>query len=97
LDLVEMGSRRTHLPGKLSGGEQQRVAVARALVTKPALLLADEPTGDLDRDTGRRLHETLRGLNRSRNLTVLVVTHNDDLARACDRVLRLTGGRLVPA
>jgi lipoprotein-releasing system ATP-binding protein len=97
--LVEVGleARADHRPGTLSGGEQQRVAVARALATGPRALLADEPTGDLDRETGRRLHETLRGLSRARGLTVVVVTHNDELARACDRVLRLAGGGLVPA
>jgi len=97
LEEVGLSDRADHRPGALSGGEQQRVAVARALATGPRALLADEPTGDLDRETGRRLHETLRGLCRARGLTVLVVTHNDELARACDRVLRLTGGRLVPA
>jgi putative ABC transport system ATP-binding protein len=61
------------------------------------VLLADEPTGDLDRDTGRRLHQTLREMSRARGLTVLLVTHNDELARLCDRVLRLDGGRLVRA
>jgi lipoprotein-releasing system ATP-binding protein len=94
---VGLADRTDHRPGALSGGEQQRVAVARALAAGPRALLADEPTGDLDRDTGRRLHETLRGLGRTKNLTVLVVTHNDELAQACDRVLRLAGGRLVPA
>jgi lipoprotein-releasing system ATP-binding protein len=97
LEQVGLAGRADHRPGALSGGEQQRVAVARALATGPRALLADEPTGDLDRDTGRRLHETLRGLSRTKNLTVLVVTHNEELARACDRVLRLAGGRLVPA
>jgi len=94
---VGLSGRADHRPGALSGGEQQRVAVARALAASPRALLADEPTGDLDRETGRKLHETLRGLSRARGLTVLVVTHNDELARACDRVLRLAGGRLVPA
>jgi lipoprotein-releasing system ATP-binding protein len=97
LEEVGLASRADHRPGALSGGEQQRVAVARALAAGPRALLADEPTGDLDRDTGRRLQETLRALGRTKNLTVLVVTHNDELARACDRVLRLAGGRLVPA
>ena len=86
-----------HRPGALSGGEQQRVAVARALAASPRALLADEPTGDLDRATGQRLHETLRSLVRARGLTVVVVTHNEELARGCDRVLKLEGGRLLPA
>jgi len=94
---VGLSGRADHRPGALSGGEQQRVAVARALAARPRAVLADEPTGDLDRETGRRLHDTLRGLSRARGLTVLVVTHNDELAGACDRVLRLAGGRLVPA
>jgi len=81
----------------LSGGEQQRVAVARALVAGPRLLLADEPTGDLDRATGQRLYESLRKMSRAMALTVVVVTHNEELARACDRMLRLESGRLVPA
>jgi lipoprotein-releasing system ATP-binding protein len=97
LDEVGLSARAHHRPGALSGGEQQRVAVARALAASPRALLADEPTGDLDRATGRRLHETLRSLVRARGLTVVVVTHNEELARACDRVLLLEGGRLVPA
>jgi lipoprotein-releasing system ATP-binding protein len=94
---VGLSERAHHRPGALSGGEQQRVAVARALAASPRALLADEPTGDLDRATGQRLHETLRGLVRARGLTVVVVTHNEELARACDRVLKLEGGRLLPA
>jgi len=94
---VGLSERAHHRPGALSGGEQQRVAVARALAASPRALLADEPTGDLDRATGRRLHETLRGMVRARGLTVVVVTHNEELARGCDRVLKLEGGRLLPA
>jgi lipoprotein-releasing system ATP-binding protein len=94
---VGLATRAHHRPGALSGGEQQRVAVARALATSPQALLADEPTGDLDRATGQRLHETLRSLVRARGLTVVVVTHNEELARGCDRVLKLEGGRLLPA
>jgi len=97
LEEVGLGTRVDHRPGALSGGEQQRVAVARALAGSPLALLADEPTGDLDRATGRRLHETLRTLVRARGLTVVVVTHNDELAGGCDRVMRLEAGRLVPA
>jgi lipoprotein-releasing system ATP-binding protein len=97
LEELGLAGRSHHRPGALSGGEQQRVAVARALATSPRALLADEPTGDLDRATGRMLHEVLRGLVRSKGLTVVVVTHNEELARACDRVLKLEGGRLVPA
>jgi len=94
---VGLGARASHRPGALSGGEQQRVAVARALAASPRVLLADEPTGDLDRATGQKLAETLRSLVRARSLTVVIVTHNEELARGCDRVLALAGGRLLPA
>jgi lipoprotein-releasing system ATP-binding protein len=97
LEELGLAGRADHRPGALSGGEQQRVAVARALASEPRALLADEPTGDLDRATGQRLQETLRALVRARGLTVVVVTHNDELARGCDRVMRLEGGRLLPA
>ena len=97
LEQVGLGARLEHKPGMLSGGEQQRVALARALVSSPRLLLADEPTGDLDRATGARLHELLRSLARALSLSVVVVTHNQELAQQCDRVLRLSGGRLVAA
>ena len=84
-----LAPRAQHRPGALSGGEQQRVAVARALAQSPRVLLADEPTGNLDRETGERLHELLRRLNRESGITVVVVTHNEPLAAACDRTLRL--------
>ena len=94
--LAEMGlsDRGHHRPGALSGGEQQRVAVARALVQSPSALLADEPSGNLDQDTGDRLHALLRRLNQEKGLTLVVVTHNERLATASDRVLRLEAGRL---
>jgi lipoprotein-releasing system ATP-binding protein len=94
--LAELGleGRGHHRPGALSGGEQQRVAVGRALALEPRALLADEPTGNLDQASGERLHELLRRLNREQGLTVVAVTHNDRLAAACDRTLRLSGGRL---
>ncbi len=97
LDELGLSPRAGHRPSALSGGEQQRVAVARALALSPRLLLADEPSGNLDRETGGRLHELLRRLNRERGLAVVVVTHNDALAGLCDRVLRLAAGRLEPA
>ena len=95
LQEVGLTDREEHRPSALSGGEQQRVAVARALVRSPRLLLADEPSGNLDKDTGDRLHDLLRRLNRERGATVIVVTHNERLSQACDRRLRLEGGRLV--
>jgi len=97
--LAEVGlrERESHRPGMLSGGEQQRVAVARALAGSPRLLLADEPTGDLDAGTGERLQKLIADLSRARGLTVVVVTHNAALARACDRVLKLEQGRLAGA
>jgi lipoprotein-releasing system ATP-binding protein len=91
---VGLAPRLHHRPGMLSGGEQ-RVAVARALAQSPRALLADEPTGNLDRETGQRLHELLRRLNRERGITVVLVTHNEQTAAACDRTLRLEGGRLA--
>jgi lipoprotein-releasing system ATP-binding protein len=97
LERVGLGERLTHQPGMLSGGEQQRVAVARALVMKPAVLLADEPTGDLDEHSAESLHGLLRDMHRGYGLTSIIATHNPRLAAACDRVLRLEGGRLVAA
>jgi len=94
LDELGLRPRADHRPGALSGGEQQRVAVARALVASPRAVLADEPTGNLDQDTGETLHALLRRLNRDKGVTIVVVTHNERLATACDRRLRLEGGRL---
>jgi predicted ABC-type transport system involved in lysophospholipase L1 biosynthesis ATPase subunit len=94
---VGLGERLSHRPGMLSGGEQQRVAVARALVMRPAVLLADEPTGDLDEQTADALHTLLRDMHAAYGLTSIIATHNPRLAAACDRVLRLEGGRLSSA
>jgi lipoprotein-releasing system ATP-binding protein len=92
---VGLGERLVHRPGMLSGGEQQRVAVARALVMRPSVLLADEPTGDLDEATADSLHALLREMHQAYGLTSIIATHNPRLAAACDRVLRLQEGRLA--
>ena len=97
LGRVGLAERLEHRPGMLSGGEQQRVAVARALVMGPDLLLADEPTGDLDEGTADALHDLIREMHRERGLTSVIATHNPRLAAACDRILRLHDGRLEPA
>ncbi len=94
LTRVGLGERLEHRPGMLSGGEQQRVAVARALVMQPSLLLADEPTGDLDETTADALHALLREMHAEFGLTAVMATHNPRLARQCDRILRLENGRL---
>jgi lipoprotein-releasing system ATP-binding protein len=97
--LAEVGleDRASHRAGELSGGEQQRVALARALVGKPSVLLADEPTGNLDFNTGERIFELLGRIQRSHDLTSILVTHNSSFAQRCDRILKLEGGVLVPA
>ncbi len=95
LGRVGLAERASHRPNMLSGGEQQRVAVARALVMRPRLLLADEPTGNLDETTAHDLHALLREMHREHGLTSIIVTHNSALAASCDRVLRLEGGRLI--
>ena len=94
---VGLGDRSAHRPGMLSGGEQQRVALARSLVMRPALLLADEPTGDLDESTAGQMQELLRAMHRAHGLTSIIATHNTQLAAGCDRVLRLANGRLAAA
>jgi lipoprotein-releasing system ATP-binding protein len=93
---VSLEDRRDHRPGELSGGEQQRVALARALVNKPRLLLADEPTGDLDGATANQVFALVQTIHAGYGLTSVVVTHNTELAARCSRVMRLDGGRLLP-
>jgi lipoprotein-releasing system ATP-binding protein len=97
LERVGLGARVDHRPGELSGGEAQRVALARALVLEPALLLADEPTGNLDPVTGEGIHQVLREVNRDLGITAVVVTHNEALARSLPRRLRLAAGQVGPA
>jgi len=93
---VGLGERTSHQPKQLSGGEQQRVAIARAFVTDPELVFADEPTGNLDPDTGAQIIDLLFTLNKEAGTTLILVTHDHALARRCDRCLRLTNGQLVP-
>ena len=97
LQSVGLSDRADHLPGELSGGEHQRVAVARALVNEPELLMADEPTGNLDSVTGAQVLNVLFGLVRDRKRTLLLVTHNAEIAGCCDRILKLQDGNLIVA
>jgi len=95
--LDEMGllERKEHRPGELSGGEQQRVAVARALILEPKVILADEPTGNLDTETGEELFNLLIHLNKEKGITFIIVTHNESLSKRCHRTLRMVDGRIV--
>ncbi|WP_339410832.1 ABC transporter ATP-binding protein [Pseudomonas sp. EA_35y_Pfl2_R5] len=95
LDRVGLGQRLTHYPRQLSGGEQQRVAIARAFAAEPAVLFADEPTGNLDSHTGERISDLLFDLNKERGATLVLVTHDERLAHRCQRLIRLEGGHLV--
>ncbi len=94
LEMVGLGHRLNHKPNELSGGEMQRTAIARALVTKPRLLLADEPTGNLDQETGAGVLDIIERVNREEGLTVVMVTHDESIARRCDRIVRLVCGRV---
>ena len=94
LDRVGLAHRLTHKPRELSGGEMQRAAIARALISDPQILLADEPTGNLDREVGEQIVTLLRELNRTERLTVVMVTHDEKLAATCDRTVKLTTGRV---
>jgi lipoprotein-releasing system ATP-binding protein len=91
---VGLGNRAHHRAGELSGGEQQRIAIARSLAGGPSMLLADEPTGNLDEGTGQMIFDLLAGIRKRRNLTTILVTHNLQFARQCDRVMKLEGGAL---
>ena len=95
LERVGLGHRLSHYPRQLSGGEQQRVAIARAFVAEPAVLFADEPTGNLDSHTGERISDLLFELNQERGATLVLVSHDERLAHRCQRLIRLEGGRLV--
>lgn len=95
LDSVGLSSRVTHYPKQLSGGEKQRVAIARAFVTGPTILFADEPTGNLDKASGDRVTDLLFSMNRDSNTTLVLVTHDRELAKRCDRVIELEGGRML--
>jgi putative ABC transport system ATP-binding protein len=97
LAAVGLAERRTHYPAELSGGEQQRVALARALAPRPAILVADEPTGNLDEDTGRHVIDLLFAGHVEHGTTLVLVTHDASLARRCDRVVRMRSGRIDQA
>jgi lipoprotein-releasing system ATP-binding protein len=95
LNELGLSERRGHRPGELSGGEQQRVAVARALILEPKVVLADEPTGNLDTTTGEELFNLLVHLNKEKGITFVIVTHNESLSKRCHRVLRMVNGRVA--
>ena len=95
LEAVGLGARRGHYPNQLSGGEQQRVAIARAFVTRPAILFADEPTGNLDATTGQLVGDLLFALQREHHSTLVLVTHDSELTRGCDRIVSLHNGCLA--
>jgi len=95
LEKVGLGDREKHLPGELSGGEQQRVAIARALVNKPEIILADEPTGDLDSKTGEKILELLQALNQKEKVTIIIATHEDKIVKKTKRKIILKDGRVI--
>lgn len=95
LSLVGLGERADHLPHQMSGGEQQRVAIARAMVGNSSVILADEPTGNLDSKTSAEIYQLMRTVNKEKNVTFLIVTHERDLASYCDRIIELRDGRVM--
>jgi putative ABC transport system ATP-binding protein len=95
LELVEMSDRMKHMPNELSGGQKQRVAIARAMVNNPAIILADEPTGALDTKTGRLVMDIFHKLHREQNKTIILITHNPELAAETDRIITLTDGNIT--
>jgi putative ABC transport system ATP-binding protein len=95
LDEVGLGDRMRHVPSELSGGQQQRVAIARALVNEPGIVMGDEPTGDLDTATSAEIVEMMRRVNRDHGTTFLIVTHNPEVAAACDRTIRMRDGVVI--
>lgn len=92
LDMVGLSHRETHKPGELSGGEQQRVAIARALINNPKILVADEPTGNLDAKTGEEIMDLILKINKDMHLTIIMATHNDEIAKLADRVVNISDG-----
>jgi len=95
LELVEMGDRMHHMPNELSGGQQQRVAIARALVNEPSVILADEPTGALDTKTGNHIMDIFTKINREEKRTIVIITHNTQLAKLTDRVITISDGEII--
>ena len=95
LELLDLKERRFHLPSQLSGGQQQRVSIGRALFTDPGVILADEPTGNLDSKNSAEIIALLRRSNRERNQTMIIITHDEGIARQCDRILTISDGRII--
>lgn len=95
LELVSLGDRMHHLPSELSGGEQQRVAIARALANNPRLILADEPTGNLDSSTGKKITDLMKSINKEQKISFIVTTHDPEMARTADRIIRLSDGEII--